>query len=165
MSKNRSKIPEHLQPWISARGTFQLSHVQIQMARELGMNPKKFGSLANHKQEPWKVPLAEFIEESYRQRFGRNEPADVRSIEEKVKAERVKKELKRSAKAQKKADLRWESIPQLEKEKILGSVWCTSCAVVTTITDFDYQQKDDGMILNGKCIKCGGPAARYLEGA
>jgi len=29
------------------------------MARELRLNPKKFGSLANTKQEPWKLPLPE----------------------------------------------------------------------------------------------------------
>jgi hypothetical protein len=32
------------------------------MAREL-LNPKKFGSLANTKQKPWKAPLPEFIEQ------------------------------------------------------------------------------------------------------
>jgi len=32
------------------------------MARELGLNPHKFGKLANEKQEPWKKPLPEFIE-------------------------------------------------------------------------------------------------------
>ena len=35
------------------------------MARALGLNPKKFGSLANTKQEPWKLPLPEFIEDLY----------------------------------------------------------------------------------------------------
>jgi len=30
------------------------------MSKEFGMNPKKFGSLANHKQEKWKAPY--FIE-------------------------------------------------------------------------------------------------------
>jgi hypothetical protein len=39
------------------------------MARELGINPKKFGSLANHKQEKWKLPLPDFIEELYLKRF------------------------------------------------------------------------------------------------
>ena len=59
----KSKIPDKLQIWIDARKRFHLSHAQIQMARELGMNPKKFGSLANHKQEPWKAPLPIFIQE------------------------------------------------------------------------------------------------------
>lgn len=50
-------IPQKLRPWIEARKKYRLSHAQIQMARELGLNPKKFGSLTNHKQESWKLPL------------------------------------------------------------------------------------------------------------
>jgi hypothetical protein len=38
-----------------------LARAHTQMARELGMNPKKFGSIANHHQEPWKLPLPQFI--------------------------------------------------------------------------------------------------------
>lgn len=41
------------------------------MARELGLNPKKLGQLDNHGQEPWKAPLAEFIERLYLKRFGK----------------------------------------------------------------------------------------------
>ncbi len=40
------------------------------MARELGMNPKKLGGLSNHRQEPWKMPLPQFIEDLYEKRFG-----------------------------------------------------------------------------------------------
>ncbi len=49
--------------------------VQVQMARELGMNPAKLGKIDNHKQEPWKLPLQEFIEELYMKRFGRAAPS------------------------------------------------------------------------------------------
>jgi hypothetical protein len=87
MSKHRSKIPENLQQWVAARAKFKLSHKHIQMTRKLGMNTKKFGSLGNHEQEQWKVPLTEFIEQWYSKRFGRDEPSDYRSIEEKLKAE------------------------------------------------------------------------------
>ena len=52
-------IPSKLQPWFEARQRFRLSHAHIQMARELGLNPRKFGSLANGQQEPWKRPLSE----------------------------------------------------------------------------------------------------------
>ncbi|MBA7557651.1 hypothetical protein ES705_50415 [subsurface metagenome] len=61
----KKKIPEKYQRWIDARNRYHLSHAHIQMARELGLNPKKFGSLANTKQEPWKLPLPDFIEELY----------------------------------------------------------------------------------------------------
>jgi hypothetical protein len=44
------------QPWIDARKPYRLSHAHVQMARELGMNPKKLGGLDNHRQQPWKAP-------------------------------------------------------------------------------------------------------------
>lgn len=68
------KILLKLQPWIDVRRRLKLGHAHIQMARELGMNPKKMGSLANQKQEPWKVPLQEFIVGCYFKRFNRTEP-------------------------------------------------------------------------------------------
>jgi hypothetical protein len=76
-----SKIKD-LDAWIEAKKRFRLSDTQIQMARELGMNPKKFGSLANHKQEPWKTPLPVFIEECYFKRFHRDKPEVVKSLEQ-----------------------------------------------------------------------------------
>jgi hypothetical protein len=60
--------------WIEAKKRYRLTDAQIQMAKELGMNPKRFGSLANHKQEPWKAPLPEFIEGLYLKRFKREKP-------------------------------------------------------------------------------------------
>ena len=60
--------------WIEAKKKFRLSDMHIQMARELGMNPKKFGSLANHKQERWKAPLPDFIEDLYYKRFKKDQP-------------------------------------------------------------------------------------------
>lgn len=90
-----------LQPWIDARRRFKLSHAQVQMARELGMNPKKFGSLANQKQEPWKVPLPEFIVECYFKRFKRSEPTEVRSIEDLIEADAMRRKIKQARKASK----------------------------------------------------------------
>jgi hypothetical protein len=60
------------------------------MARELGMNPKKFGSLANHNQEPWKEPLPDFIESLYFKHFGKEKPENIRSIEQVVKDKKKK---------------------------------------------------------------------------
>jgi hypothetical protein len=42
------------------------------MARTLGMNPRKLPGLRPSPQERWKLPVGEFIEERYRQRFGGN---------------------------------------------------------------------------------------------
>ena len=63
-----------MQAWIDARKRYRLSHAQVQMARELGMNPKKLGKLDNHNQEPWKMPLRQYIEHLYFKRFGNKLP-------------------------------------------------------------------------------------------
>jgi len=81
MAKHK-KLPPNLQVWVEARKRFHLSHAQVQMARELGMNPKKLGGRANHKQEPWKLPLPQYIEELYLRRFKKERPDCVRSIEQ-----------------------------------------------------------------------------------
>jgi hypothetical protein len=65
------KPTARLDTWAEAQKRFHLSDLHIQMARELGLNPKKFGGLANHRQEPWKLPLPEFIAECYIKRFHR----------------------------------------------------------------------------------------------
>jgi len=77
--------------WIDARKRYHLSHAQIQMARELGMHPKKFGKISNHEQEPWKAPLPEFIERIYFKRFGKDRPNDVKCIEEVARRQEEKK--------------------------------------------------------------------------
>jgi len=87
----KAAIPQKYQVWIDVRKRFRLTDAQVQMARELGLNPNKFGKLANEKQEPWKKPLPEFIEEIYFKRFGRSMPEVVRSIEEMVQDQREKK--------------------------------------------------------------------------
>ena len=91
-------IPLKLQPWFEARRRFALSHAHIQMARELGMNPKKLGSLVNERQEPWKAPLSEFIARCYLKRFGRPEPKQVRSLEQLIEADEGRRKLKRDRK-------------------------------------------------------------------
>lgn len=89
MAKKKQLSPKY-QVWVDARKRFGLSHAHIQMARELGLNPKKFGKLANHKQQPWKAPLPVFIEDLYVKRFGKNRPDNVRSIEQIVKDKKRK---------------------------------------------------------------------------
>ncbi|MGQ0777647.1 MAG: hypothetical protein ACT4NY_25105 [Pseudonocardiales bacterium] len=73
--------PAENQAWIEARRRHRLSTVHVQMARELGLNPRKLSKINNHRQEPWKAPLPVFIEQLYAKRFGRSRPEAVRSIE------------------------------------------------------------------------------------
>lgn len=77
-------MTDEFRTWIVARARFRLSHAHIQMARELGLNPKNFGSLANHSQEPWKASLPRFIGDIYFKRFGKVQPDRVLSIEERA---------------------------------------------------------------------------------
>ena len=46
-----------LEKWMVAQKRHRLSDKQVQMARELGLNPDKLGKIDNHKQEAWKAPL------------------------------------------------------------------------------------------------------------
>ena len=47
--------------------------------------PKTLGKIDNHKQQPWKVPLSEFIEDCYFKRFKKESPTEVISIEKLAK--------------------------------------------------------------------------------
>ncbi len=67
--------------WIEAKRKHKLSDMHLQMARELGMNPKKLGKLNNHKQEPWKAPLPQFLEDLYFERFNKSKPDHVEKLE------------------------------------------------------------------------------------
>ena len=82
----RKKPSQDILNWIEARKRFHLSHAHVQMARELGLNPKKLGKLDNHREEPWKAPLPQFIEHLYFKRFGRERPEFVVSVEERARA-------------------------------------------------------------------------------
>jgi|SRR5215467_250646 len=74
-----------------------LSHAQVQMARELGMNPIKLGKLDNHQQESWKMPLREYIEHFYLKRFGKSSPDNITSVEERLRLAQQKKETRRAS--------------------------------------------------------------------
>ena len=52
MRKFPKSLPPQAQAWTEARQQYHLSHAQVQMARELGLNPRKLGKIANHRQEP-----------------------------------------------------------------------------------------------------------------
>jgi hypothetical protein len=90
MAKKRNLDPK-LQAWVDARQRHHLSHAHVQMARELGLNPSKLGGKDNHRQEPWKLPLPEFIEHLYEKRFGKTRPDVVTTIEERARAVAAKK--------------------------------------------------------------------------
>ncbi len=99
MSRKADRLPPQLQKWVEARHRYRLSHAQVEMARELGLNPANFGQLANHRQEPWKAPLPVIIEDLYLQRFGRALPEIVVPVEERHRQDQQRKAARRAARA------------------------------------------------------------------
>ena len=91
-----------LEKWIVAQKRHRLSDKQVQMARELGLNPDKLGKIDNHKQEPWKTPLPQFIEHIYFKRFKREEPETVKPLKQIMKEMEVKKKLQKKKKEERK---------------------------------------------------------------
>ena len=73
------------EPWAIAKQKYKLTNTQIYMAKALGLNPKKFGSYANHKQQLWKSPLPDYIEELYEKRFKKEVPAEIQALDKKKK--------------------------------------------------------------------------------
>ena len=71
-----------LEKWMVAQKRHRLSDKQVQMARELGLNPDKLGKIDNHKQEAWKAPLPQFIESIYFKRFKRENPETVKPLKQ-----------------------------------------------------------------------------------
>jgi hypothetical protein len=74
------------------------------MARELGLNPAKLGKIYNHKQEPWKLPRPQSIEQLYFERFSKATTENVVSIEERCQLEAAKREVRRAAKRERAMD-------------------------------------------------------------
>ena len=87
-----------LEKWMVAQKRHRLSDKQVQMARELGLNPDKLGKIDNHKQEPWKAPLPQFIEHIYFKRFKREEPETVKPLKQILKEMETKKKLQKENK-------------------------------------------------------------------
>lgn len=87
-----------LEKWMVAQKRHRLSDKQVQMARELELNPDKLGKIDNHRQEPWKAPLPQFIEHIYFKRFKREEPETVKPLTQILKEMETKKKLQKEKK-------------------------------------------------------------------
>lgn len=87
-----------IEKWIAAQKRHRLSDTHVQMARELGLNPDKLGKIDNHRQEPWKAPLPEFIEEIFYKRFKKERPDVVKPLKQILKEQEIKTKTKRRKK-------------------------------------------------------------------
>ncbi|MFK7984295.1 MAG: hypothetical protein AB8G86_30255 [Saprospiraceae bacterium] len=88
MKKKRNSTKGDL--WLIAKKKYKLRESHIAMAKALGLNPKKFGSYANHKQQPWKAPLPDYIEELYEKRFKKGVPTAIWALDKKKKKPKPK---------------------------------------------------------------------------
>ena len=79
---NPRRIPHKFKPWIALRQKHRLSDAEVQMARELNMDPKGL-HLSVKKNGPLSgLPYGELVRTLYRERFGRDLPERVLSIEQ-----------------------------------------------------------------------------------
>lgn len=111
-----------LEKWKVAQRRHHLSDTQVEMARQLGFNPDKLGKLDNHKQELWKIPLPQHIENLYFKRFGKESPGTIKSIDQQLKENKIKKEKqkqkqKKEKERKRKAKLQEDS-PLIENSEI-----------------------------------------------
>ena len=87
-----------LEKWMVTQKKHRLSDKHVQMGRELGLNPDKLGKIDNHRQETWKAPLPQFIEEIYFKRFKREAPETVKPLKEIIAEQEKKKKEQKKAK-------------------------------------------------------------------
>jgi hypothetical protein len=57
---------------------------------------------------------------------------------------------------------KWSKLPQELKHKLLENVFCSSCGV-TTIVEYTLHDDKFGILIKGKCKKCGIEVARLVE--
>ena len=87
-----------IEKWIVAQKKHRLSDTHVQMARELGVSPDKLGKIDNHRQEPWKAPLPEFIEDLFYKRFKKERPDVVKPLKQILKEQEIKDKAKKKEK-------------------------------------------------------------------
>lgn len=57
---------------------------------------------------------------------------------------------------------KWKRIPKEIQQKLINNVFCRNC-FTTTIVDYVIVNKEQGIVLQGKCKTCGGDVARMIE--
>lgn len=106
MASRRTIIEE----WMVAQKRHHLTDMQMQMARELGFKPDSLRKIDNHKQESWKAPLPQHIENLYEKRFRREHPEVVKSLKQQLQEDAAKRAAKKKVK-----DARREAAQELNE--------------------------------------------------
>ena len=61
------------------------------------------------------------------------------------------------------ANKKWLSIPEEIRRKLENNVWCGSCCGVVKIEKYTVKEVSSGIVLEGKCHKCGHDVARVID--
>ena len=61
------------------------------------------------------------------------------------------------------ANKKWLSIPEEIRRKLENNVWCGSCGGVVKIEKYTVKEVSYGIVLEGKCHKCGHDVARVID--
>lgn len=85
------RIANKFLPWIDARKKHRLTHMQVQMARDLGLNPRRVGGYAGNDKDPDKLSPGEFIEALYFKQFRKDRPDVVQTVEQWAEAHEGKR--------------------------------------------------------------------------
>ena len=61
------------------------------------------------------------------------------------------------------ARLAWMELSPDAQESILEAAWCPACAKPTSFTVLGGRLAEGGLILEGRCERCGGDISRFVE--
>lgn len=61
------------------------------------------------------------------------------------------------------ANKKWLSIPVEFRRQLERNVWCSSCCDVVKIEKYTVKEFSGGIVLEGKCQKCGNDVARVID--
>ena len=76
--------------WLEVKRRCKLNNEEIQMAKEMGLNPKSLIKNIPNKNEQWKAPVKIWIRDMYEDRFGKvGVISDNKSLKSKKKVEEL----------------------------------------------------------------------------
>ena len=70
--------------------------------------------------------------------------------------------IERKSKPKLSAQEKWNRLNAEQQELVISNVFCGNCSL-TTIVDYTLKNDKYGVVLEGKCKKCGGAVARLVE--
>lgn len=62
-----------------------------------------------------------------------------------------------------KAEKRWNSIPEQNRQLLLSTVWCAQCRDTTTLVEPICMSVQNDLMLEGKCLHCGAKVRRLID--